>query len=767
MRSHKYVKRTGSKGNYKYWYKLPDGRIVEGDQAKGRVEHVNRLVAARSAGHHAMTNAEIAQHTGHTVANGVNSRVQAMAGRVRRGKAAHDFSEHHMKESKHHDVDSSEYTEKIARHHGEVPVGSGPPTARDALRARMAPDGGEAIQRPRRRRAATPRPTSDLREASLGFSLPPDPAPARSPLAYSGGAADAATATRQEHTIAARTALEGMSLGDESDSAADVDGDGAVSRSFRTRQYFTDRPGEEDDDDPDFTGQAEALRDVKSRLSREILSVYDLQVQNAGEKGWINVTLQPKPGGAAERPASAVTGPRRRTPQIAAPAGSAPLGIPKRPAKTAEATASAARVRELRARLSSEHGVNLTPDEESEAAQARPAARATAERVRAAKASLASPASPTAAHAAPLHEADPAFAASEAPIREMLEVQARGGNPYLDRAKTIFNRIKGDLKPERKKAVEHLLAAMAAVGTSDQPALLAKYKELTGSTRIRTLPKDEFEKATFITLDEVTGNPPINVEMERMKRGYGAKQFARMKPFFKESFTRQYPSAPPPYPTFGDIKSWTEHAASGGGAKPEWAGSTRLALPKDVHTASVKGPDGKPLYPPAWMPIQLMPVWNYVAKSEGAAAYQTTTPTFVGGKVRAGSQASFQEGMIKSALRKYVEHRGGEDQLVDIPSLKLAEKGTSHEEIFKADDGEAKMLAMLKTKIVDPVALMPFIQAEQKGGKAKKSFSLVVDENLPAMDFKKSFTIKLSKAEAIIARIEKVKGLINEKKSRS
>lgn len=39
MNGHKYVKRTGGPGNYKYWYKLPNGRLVEGNDAPEGHKH--------------------------------------------------------------------------------------------------------------------------------------------------------------------------------------------------------------------------------------------------------------------------------------------------------------------------------------------------------------------------------------------------------------------------------------------------------------------------------------------------------------------------------------------------------------------------------------------------------------------------------------------------------------------------------------------------------------------------------------------------------
>ena len=109
-------------------------------------------------------------------------------------------------------------------------------------------------------------------------------------------------------------------------------------------------------------------------------------------------------------------------------------------------------------------------------------------------------------------------------------------------------------------------------------------------------------------------NPRIDPEVERMKRGYAAKQFARALLYLKPSWIQANVGAPPPFPTFGDFKSWGEH----GGTKPEWAGTTRLAMPKEMFDAVPKGADGKPKYPPAWMPIHMMPIWNYAYTKMGS-----------------------------------------------------------------------------------------------------------------------------------------------------
>ncbi len=259
-------------------------------------------------------------------------------------------------------------------------------------------------------------------------------------------------------------------------------------------------------------------------------------------------------------------------------------------------------------------------------------------------------------------------------------------------------------------------------------ALLLKYKHLSGNTRVRTFPWGDVEKATFHTKDELMNNPPVNVEVERMKRGYAAKQLARALPFIKDSWKSANPSAPPPYPTFGDFKSWSEH-----GSRPAWAGSrSRIAVPKDIFDAAVKK-NGKPQYPPAWMPIHLMPVWNYVAKKtqdQGQNPYATQAPSGeqVSPSVQLGARANFQEGMIISSLRKYVQMRGGAENLVDIPSNKLAEAGLTHEQVFKADQKElsdAQIKQLVTRKIIDPVEWLKVLKKDMpKSKRVKKSFVL-------------------------------------------
>lgn len=65
-------------------------------------------------------------------------------------------------------------------------------------------------------------------------------------------------------------------------------------RSFRNSDFYTSRPGEEDDDWPEFTGEAEVLRLARRHFSQEVLEVYDLSVYDEGEKSWFAVVLTEK-----------------------------------------------------------------------------------------------------------------------------------------------------------------------------------------------------------------------------------------------------------------------------------------------------------------------------------------------------------------------------------------------------------------------------------------------------------------------------------------
>ena len=481
-----------------------------------------------------------------------------------------------------------------------------------------------------------------------------------------------------------------------------------------------------------------------------------------------------------------------------APAAAAPArrgsdrvpGFPDMPIESADernAKKKKQRVKELRAKLKQKHGVDLggeTPASvgsgkslramvqaaldvrNSPAAEAAPpkpklvaqrdsAPQETAERVRSVRTRLA-----TEGNAA-LAEADPEHQAFEAPIERMEEAASSGSNPYLSRAKEIFGRIKDDIKPERKNKVNNFLKAVDEVGLEDESALLAKYKEHAGG-RVRTIPWDDVEKATFMTKDELLNNPPIDASVERMKRGYAQMQYARMEPFLKDSWKTSNPDAPPPFPTFGDVKSWREH----GGDKPSWAGTTRLAMPKEVFDA-VNKVDGKPQYPPAWFPIHHMPVWNYVSKKMGSGAYQASPSpnTIEGGNVNLPNQAGQMEGVIISSLRKYVQMRGGVDQLVDIPKSKLSEVGISHADIFKAQEvSDDQLKKLFATKMIDVAELTGLIEKDL-GKKVKKSISYIIGDTIPFKIKKSDMFDKLVSSRALTkSRIRTIKRLLHERR---
>jgi len=652
MSGFKYIKRTGSPGAYKYFYRMPDGTLQEGDKAKGQQEHAKRLAAGHIAGHHTMSIGEMASHAGFTTGHEegseehkknkqrMNSVLQKMKMLQRQGKSPHDFEEHHMKEATHTDVHHPAYDSHLqaAEAGGRVAERRAERTS-PGVRAAQERTAGEAAGQPparsQRRRATTGRAAGDIPETDEEprRRRTPRAAPVPLPTPVSGAAA---------------------------------------------------------------------------------------------------AVTEPTP---APRPRPQLTVPGDRDAE-------------RRGAPTAAQSAEEAKKEKQKRALEALRGHGITFDEESPAA-----AQASVERVRAALA--AHPASSVAPHARELATADPDFRASETPVRRMEEAASRGANPYLASAKGIFEKIKSSIDPGRKSTTEHLLQAMSSGKTDSE--MKSAYQSLSGSELTSAQwnkVKDSLEKVTGFTAEEITSNKPLDLEVERMKRGYAAKQMERLKPFLKASFTSANPSAPPPMPTFGDIKSWAEH----GGAKPSWAGTTRLAMPQEVHEAAVKGPDGKPLYPPAWMPVHLMPVWNYVAKKGGPSSYQAVAPQFSSeGSPDVGHEANFREGMIIASLRKYVQKRGA-GKMTDIPKSKLAEAGLTHADIYR---GEMDIKELIKRKIIDPVALMPFIKEEMKG--MKKSFTLVVDQDLPGIIFQKSHTVPLTPGDIAKARIIKIRGLIYEK----
>jgi len=705
MRGHKYIKRTGGPGNYKYWYKLPDGSMSAGseaDQKRGKVEHVKRLLAGKRDGVHNMTHAEIAQQTGHP-----RQRVTSAASNMQT-RGGHDFDSHHKLEATHDDVDSGTYIRKITTKHGPAAADHG--TVAESRRARD------------RARSAPAEAAARGRRSAAGETLTPS--------------------VKEE----LRTALGGI-----------------------TEEQLLDE-----------------IRRVRERGGYSLREAIPVIRRNAGG---IQARRNRESRAAARRaPAEAAATPR--TPQVAeGAAGATPLGMarisPEEARREAQQAGSARETKaQKQARLIAElkeSGIDLSDSPEGPAA-----VREAAERVGTTPAPAAAPPAEEGAAARDLSEADPALAEAETAVQAAVDAQRNGENPYLKRSKEIYERIKGELKPERAKAIKHMLAAYETRlrgGAINEAGWKAQYNAIRtemGGTSSGLPPwsgaKKHFESGTFHTMDEVINNPPINLEVERMKRGYAAKQFHRLKPFLKDAWAQANPSAPPPMPTFGDLKSWSEVP----GGKTPYAQSVnprgRTALPDEVHKAVVKGADGKPKLPPPWMPIHLMPAWNYVVAKTGGAgsAYGGQRPQVdPSGKLSTTAQARYQEGIALSTLRKYVVMRGGPDQLIDIPSSKLAGSQLSHAQIFKADNlSDAQLKNILKTKVIDPVSFIGFLKKELK---IKKSFSLVVSKSetyTPGEtlgyngDIRKSsptqpgIVIDLKKAE----KIRKIKGILHDRK---
>jgi hypothetical protein len=814
-RTHKYVKRTGSPGNYKYWYKLPNGELVAEDdkQEMGKLDHIKRLIVARSKGHHEMDNDAIARHVGIDKKKvGSAERNLRRAGRQwqhgttgaqRQFSAGHDYTDEHLAEAK------ADLIARIREARGSSATPAAPaPAAAEPARTEAAPAPRRRAPRARAEAPATPSAVATI--SSLGTDH--------------GFTAD--THRKLVHAGLSDEMIKEFGKGIKIDTEGEMQGEMTVpfdryrdehrdellnhvienarNNKFEVGFKYLQLKGDDDKLDeglqalgfnkianaPDSTGRTSerwvhpdgmvfTRTGGYSNLTGKMVKTHRMMKMILEEATYVK-DVSPFADGlhgslkdeqyrsALGSESSSGTTSTTSTSQTEASTPSARQTSSPRAGRGTADSETQRRLQALKdAGFDFGEGSQETEVAPEEASRVQEQAQRAQEAAQAARRQReVEPASPAARE---LHAVAPDLAEADAPIQAMLEAQRRGENPYLNRAKDIYHNIQADLKPERKDVVRHLLSAIDAVkdssGKVDQAALLQKYKELSGKN-VRGLSgvAEEFEKGTFMTLDEVTGNAPIDVEMERMKRGYAAKQFARMKPFLKQSWVNANPSAPPPMPTFGDVKSWTEH----GGSKPSWAGTTRLAMPREVYDAAHKI-GGKPKYPPAWMPIHMMPVWNYVmAKTGDDSAYQArggglsqgSSPT--GWKMNMGSQAGYQEGIVMNAMRKYVQMRGGHDQLTDIPAHKLAEVNLSHSDIFKAldphDMSDKAMRSLMTTKVVDPVALLPFIKEEMKNKPVKKSIELVVDADLKPFTFKKSFVVdeKMAKAE-LIAKIRAAK----------
>lgn len=703
-RHHKYVKRTGSPGNYKYWYKMPDGSLKASDDegspkehAKAKREHLRRLIQAKAKGHHRMSKEEMLRHTGVTkeeLEGSGNKHIFANA--ARRG--------HQWEEGEIATAHKEEEQDKTGASE-EAPAPAPAATARKkktrkkaASRARAAEAEAEAASASRtvRKKKTSRRSAAPTTSTARGFR--------RYPNAELFSGSD----FLPQANGGAKQYFTGGSV------IITPTGDGKWKVEAGSQNWDEDKTAGPFDNVQDAIAAGERFVEQGNEAQRQAREEQDLR-------------------DAADR---------EETPDD---------------------------VQSLIDKLKNKYGVDLTGGGD-EVANARDAARA-----RAAAARAAVVASPSGATARELHQEEPELAAADEPLARMEEAAREGGNPYLERAKEVFSRIRGDIKPERAKVAEHIFQAIDNLGSGfTQDQLLNEYKRVSGRSRVRKLGvdsigaadsgsvADEFEKATFMTLDEVIKNEPIDMEYERMRRGYGAMQFARMKPYVKDSWHEANPDAPPPYPTYDDLKSWSEHGVSRP-ASMSWttptgrAGGVTKAMPQEFYDSVAKDASGKPQNPPGNMPLHLMPVWNYVVRrsqQEGQNPYNTQNDYLdQTGRVNLGARAGFQEGMLKNAMRKYVQFRGGADQLPDIPKSAAAKVGMSRADLFKSEGGE-DVFAIAQRKIIDPVALLPFVKAEMASARMPedeigKSIRLVIDADRPEVNFKKSFTINMSKSEKI------------------
>jgi hypothetical protein len=704
--SHKYIKRTGVPGAYKYWYKTSDGRLVSGADAErelgvkhedGQKDHARRLLIARADGLHSMSKKQIGRQVGIDHTKGVfgwNTEDLKRGG----------HEKHHLKEAIHHDVDHALYHDHIAAHHGDRYRGHTAPAPAARPHIDTSPSGEEVAAR-----------TATARRAAIAEAE----------------AADRQSGTSEEHLAAAVR---------------------------RVSSPATPAPART---------EADALEEMR-RLSPKLHAALTESSETPEAVRAAAAALAPHPTPASEADR------RRRAEEDRLAAGhTMDAALQRTPAPSAPAhIAPALSAREARTR--------------SEQAAQDAAEEANFQRTRAMVAARSE-----------LSAQEPAFAASEAETHRMETEHANGGNPYLAKAEKIFNRIKGELKAERKQICEHMLEAISAAGPNPTDAvLLAKYNEIAG-TRKRALHGkssigEEFEKGSFTTLHEIMNNPPVNAEVERMKRGYTMKQIARLKPYFSERFMSANPDGfPPPMPTFGDLGNWAEYKRKTGHDQPGYAAAERsnaLALPQDVFDALPKGPDGKIKKPPMNTPVHLMPAWIY-SYNRSTAVGERTDPYANPGTVHrdafsaegtpnVGTQAKFQEGIWTATLRKYVQMHG--QDLVEIPDHKLSKLNLTQADIFKGELSDSQVNEIARTKYIDPVRLVAFMKTEEKKqDKAKKSFSLIVKSDevyTPGETLAKADLVVESKVENVVksgmvidirkSRIEKIERILLARRNR-
>jgi len=836
--THKYIKRTGTPGNYKYWYKMPDGSVRSSADdpdlhAKGKIEHLKRLILGKHAGHHSMSNAEMQSHVG------VEKRqVTNMASNMRRAQRTgtdHGLEDHEIKEA--HEATPPESSEAEPTTSEPSGASSEPTDAeadRTAARARRAES--RATRRAAEEAAATTPTTPAADERSIndrmqaagfdrvgvrgnqwektGYTV--RSAGGRYKVTDPGGAAIGVVGSPEEAAAKIKADMKdtasteaAASTGDakqklidklKNEHGIDLSGDSTAAESAAAVRAAA-KPTE-------ATGNA--ADDLQERARSSAERTGDAVRRMNAEPDQIDTTAEEDAEPAATPATTPAAEKRKISGEISSQTHGRQINIMKmgpfqRAVEAAVAggmTAKDAVRQEIPNFYEPQAGAPGSPEADTAAASMSERLAESARAVREAQA----PGSPAARE---LVTVDPDFGRSEEAVQRMVDQQAAGENPYIARAQEIFSRIKGDLKEDRRKKCEYMLKALSKLHTEGlsftEGAVLDAYKEQVtadgGRVTARTaLPHKEFESGTFISLNEAMKNPAIDPEVERMKRGFAAKQYARLQPFLSDEFKAANPDGrPPPYPRLVDLKTWSQHGSSQADNISTPDHRVQRAMPQEFYDSVATGPNGKAVMPPGWMPLHLMPAWNYIVKKTGGNPH-----AFRGGgqsgelnqeygkvsgstsKINLGNQAKTfdverddgtigqqSEGTLLSSLRKYVQMRGGHDQLVDIPKGKLSELGLDHSKIFKAigKGGDPDIHETMKSKIVDPVGLVHAMMGDKDDKKTpistSKSFGLYVnpEENYIPGE-------KLTKGERIVidlrkAKVDKIQSILRARSARA
>lgn len=832
---HKYLYRVGSPGSYRYVYKLSDGshrNVGPEDAAQYKLaqrEHVSRLLAGRTegdrVGHHTMTNEDIAQMTGTAIGS-----VRASHANI--GRRPHDFEAHQLLEAHHRDPGGADYHAHNASVHGiEHANHVRAHQASDraiAASARVAPSErapddrpiGSRTERPSDR--ATPEEQSAAREAHARRVRTPPVDSARATLDLIDGPRPSHTSPTV-HMIPDTEIPTGWTRSGDAHGIVGTEIGGQrfeVTRDPTTGKYKTwvkNHPSAGAGARPlsrrDFDTLDAAVQKVRFPGPYERAAAREALGTSAPAEGAPFASMDESHGpatpptaeAAAERISTATRAARSAPPteetkeqKIARLVQELAQNhnhhfAPPPPEHAPEAVSAAV---DRAASVSRRESEPVAPPTATPAAPAPtpPADSPAAVEARAASARIEAAASPSTPESAELSAHDPDFGRSEAALRDMAASRESGDNPYLTRAKAVYDKIKAELSEERRTVVGHMLTAITQArhehevqGTPlSQELVTAYYQRLMPRSRgISQGAKDDLERGTGFTFDEIVTNPQVNSEVERMKRGFAAKQMARLEEYVNADFRARrsaYQTANPGktiYPTYDDLMTWREWSTATGKEKPPHAtshGRTQKAHPKEFFDTMVKAPDDdgvlKVQNPPAWLPLHLTPVWNYSAKkslSEGTKPYTADTGMSAvgdGQRINMPARSPRDESIFRRALRKYVVFRGGEDQLVDIPSNKLAEMGMTHTDLYKGSSfsgqfSDDQLRRLITTKIIDPVALMSFVK---KG--LKKSFVLVIDEDAEYFSGETMLKSMVKRPDLKKSRIDRIRSVLRERTAR-